>query len=64
MKLHPCLDDFVESLPVSQTEGESSEMYSAHYRILSISIDYLGRQKEINRQKRFAFRDFTLSNRF
>jgi hypothetical protein len=39
-------------------------MYSAHYRILPISIDSLERQEEINRQKRFAFRDFTLRNRF
>ena len=48
-------DGSVESLPVSQIEGESSGMYPAHYRIPPTSIDSLGRQEQTDRQERFAF---------
>ena len=48
-------DGSIESLPVSQIEGESHGMYSTHYCIPSTSIDSLERQEQINRQGHFAF---------
>ena len=54
-------DGSVESLPVSQIEGESSGMYPAHYRIPPTSIDWSGRNKPTARNALLSRLYFTKS---